>query len=440
MARKGKKERRHRASAAARQATTNYKQEVASGGGGNLWNLPEGIEEVDLLDKKGVTKIVDIVPYEVTQKGHPNSIPVGDWFWTRTVRIHWGIGAKGGPVVCLASLNKACPVCEYIREMGKDPDADQEELDNLKSKPLGIYNIILPEEAPDEPKFLAISPFKFGQKLAAELDFADEEEVDFWMPDSGISLECRIEETRIGKGPKFLTVGKMDLVERDHDYDDDIVKETVDLDSAINALDYEELRKKFYMVEDDGSEGGEDDAGEDTDDGGKRKRRKKKQKADSSKEDEEDGTDEETAEVNEEAESGEEGSEEELTEEAQAAIDDAREDEVCKACQGTGQASKGGECGPCKGKGIKPKEKKADSSKKRKRSSSQKEDNTAEETGKSSSKKRRSTKKSNEEGPECPKGHNFGHDCDEYDDCEECPEETWQKCAEKRDEIEAANK
>lgn len=38
---------------------------------------------------------------------------------------------------------------------------------------------------------------------------------------------------------------------------------------------------------------------------------------------------------------------------------------------------------------------------------------------------------------ECPFNHDFGAECDKHDDCPDCPKETWEKCADRFDELKA---
>lgn len=52
-----------------------------------------------------------------------------------------------------------------------------------------------------------------------------------------------------------------------------------------------------------------------------------------------------------------------------------------------------------------------------------------EETPKPTPRRRRREKKA-EDTPKCPFGHVFGKDCDKFDDCDECPDDIWEKCSE----------
>jgi hypothetical protein len=57
------------------------------------------------------------------------------------------------------------------------------------------------------------------------------------------------------------------------------------------------------------------------------------------------------------------------------------------------------------------------------------------EPEKESRSRRTRDEKKDDDGPSCPSGGKFGHDCDKLDECPDCPKATWEACADKQDEL-----
>lgn len=359
---------------AALEATRNYGKEVQGTGGGMAFIIPRGVDFFKMKEERIVR--LNFLPYRITVDNHKLKIPKGGLYWTRTVLVHPGFGPNNEQIICPRTVGKKCPSCEYAIEVAKQPNHDKREVTDNKAKLRGLYNVAFADDSPETPMFWCVSTYKFGERLAAELDYATEEQIGFWRPDGGITLKLRFREERLGNSKPFLAVNRIDFEKRETDYDESIADKTIDLDSCLNILPYDELYKKFYNM-DDADKGGEEGGSAEEE---KITRNAHKPEADTK------------AEESESAGAGEGG--EENPEGGPEQVEPGE--------------NEGGE--PAK----EPKEKKEGSG------------------GTEGKRRRRSRKKKEEENP-CPREHTFGEDNDEFEDCEKC--EKWEECANKYDEL-----
>ena len=94
------------------------KKQQKSGSSYGYLNLPKGIS---VFSPKPDTRVkLDFLPYEVTDKLHPDRdvdkdiAMVGDLWYKRPFKIHRSIGSENDKVICLTSVKKKCPICEYV--------------------------------------------------------------------------------------------------------------------------------------------------------------------------------------------------------------------------------------------------------------------------------------------------------------------------------------
>jgi hypothetical protein len=342
-------------------------------------NLPKGISFFNA--KKG-TYVLDIIPYVVSDKHHPQDIPVGMIWYERTIWVHKKIGALEKTYICPKTIGKPCPICEHRATLMKDPDHDKEEVRVLKPQLRGLYNIIDKTEDPKNNKIQVwdMAYYNFGKVLDEELKEEDRKYSAFADLQGGYSLRIRLSEEELGKS-KFLSCSKIDFKERKRDYPESILDEVADLDKVFTVLSYKELEKIFTetVVEDEDNEDDNEldipfDSEEEEDEEVETRRSRSRSKKKVSKRTDEDDEDDEDPE--EEDEDDEDNEEEDDIEDEDDEDDEDNEEEDDIEDED-------------------PEE----------------EDEDDEKPSKRNGKVKRNS---------CPAGGMFGRDFDKYEDCEDC--------------------
>lgn len=221
-------------------------KEQTEGGGGGEGALNIGDKKFWKPKEKG--NIFDIIPYEVTIPDHPKGIPAGNLYQQLKYKIHFNVGPDDKAVVCPGTFGKKCPICEARAVMVKDPNADKEELNELRPRDRIVFNIIDLNDEDAGIQIFDMSPHLFAKKLYEELDAQNGEYDSVFDLDGGFSLKVRFSKKKLGKN-EFLEVSRIDFAEREP-YDDSIIDETLDLDKALNVLSYEAIDKLFLGLED----------------------------------------------------------------------------------------------------------------------------------------------------------------------------------------------
>lgn len=240
--------------------------------------LPEDVKR--FAPKKGTYKL-DVIPYTVSAKKHPDGVAAGDLWCRRPFLIHYGIGVDNKPQVCPRTIGKPCPICEYYERERKRPGADEDALKEIRAKARELYNVIDLDNEDDGIQVLEMSYHLFGKLLENEINEADDDEVaGFAELKGGKTLKVRFSESSMGTN-KFLEATRIDFLDRD-DYKKSILDDVVDLDTVFNILPYEELEAVF--LEDEGAGMASDD--DDDDDKPKSKSKKKSYKEDDDDDDE----------------------------------------------------------------------------------------------------------------------------------------------------------
>ena len=362
----------------------NSKKQNQEGSSYGYMQLPKGIGV--FKEEPGGTCLLDILPYEVSDKRHPDrddSLEIavqGELWYKRPFKIHRQVGVNNEAIVCPTSIGRKSIISEY-RTKRMNEGAPKDETDGYKQSKRNLY-IVVPKELKgfkqdyeEKPHIWNISQAMF-QKLLNE-EVAENEDYGIF-PDleEGLSLRIRWASKTIGKSKPFAEASRIDFEERDEPYDESILKTVPDLDKVLIVLSADEIERMFFELEDEPE----------------------------TKDKTKDPEDEKPA----EAKGRGTKKEEPKKKEKEDPPFDSDGDE-CVACEGTGTNSKGRECRICEGTGVKPEEK-------------EKEPEKEKET---------TPKKSSDS--ECPKGHEWATDCEEYpDDCDDC--DLWDKCLSAKEE------
>jgi len=243
-------------------------------------NLPKDVSV--FKETPGGKHRLDIIPYEVTSKKHPDrndefevAIP-GELWYKLPFKIHRNVGGDNDVVVCPTTFGKSCPICEYRSKLFKE-GADKEDIDAVKASGRNLYVVIpLGDKEHDEKVHIwDISQYLFQNLLNEEIDEDESFEI---FPDleEGLTLRIRFDERSIVKN-KFAEASRIDFKERDEAYEEDILDDVPTLEECLNILSYKELEMKFFELDEDDLEEDEDkQEKQDEEEEEKPKRRKKK--------------------------------------------------------------------------------------------------------------------------------------------------------------------
>ncbi len=217
--------------------------------------LPKGIQvySVDIPKKLNLLKVkFDIIPYLVNDSKHIDSklgAKVGEPWWRRPIRIHKHIGIDDDSVICLSTIGKKCPVCEYQKELIANK-ASKEDIKALNYSKRSIY-LVWPkddEDFDDEFHIFDISDFCFYDPLM--VDTEEMNEYNFPSLSDGKTLQVRFEK-EIFAGNEFPKATRISFIERDEQYEEDILNDVPCLDEILNILSYDELNAKFLAISDE---------------------------------------------------------------------------------------------------------------------------------------------------------------------------------------------
>ena len=214
--------------------------------GTRLLDLPADIEIWYPEEKCSME--MDILPYEVTSKHHPDGIEPGELWYRRPYWIHF-IDRK--PVVCPKSVGKRCPICEEVERLRKDYEANKELINGLKAREMCLFNYTDPTDKKTTVKIFDWSSFKFAQKLEQELDETDDmDDCAFAELDGGSTIRFRVSEDSFS-GSKYFVTTRLDFRRPRRTYPESILEKVVNLDECFRVKSYEDLVALLTGAEDD---------------------------------------------------------------------------------------------------------------------------------------------------------------------------------------------
>lgn len=194
--------------------------------------------------------VIDILPYEVSDKNHMDKIEVGTMWYKKPFKVHKGVGPNNDSYVCPTTFGKACPICEHGEELRRN-EGDEKEIEKTRSKFRNLYAVIV--KSYDGKKQFdknVIHLFDFSDFLFQEVfetQLKKKKQFDtFFLPEEGFSLEITFDEGSYGGG-KFAKTTRVDFIERKKQYDESILDKVPNLDKdVLTVLSYDELEAKFF--------------------------------------------------------------------------------------------------------------------------------------------------------------------------------------------------
>jgi hypothetical protein len=217
-------------------------------------NFPDGVSA--FKEEPGKVMFFDILPYEVTDKHHPDkaAIEQADGIWyRRPFKVHSiPNGEFSDKVVCPSTFGKPCPICEYIKTL-KNNGAEKEEWDAFSAKERNLY-VVIPyghKEMDEKPYIWDISQFIFQKALNDECAEDSDNEI---FPDleNGLMLKIRFTKETFA-GHEYAKIGRIDFVDREENggkqYTEKILKKIPNLDEVLIVLSYKELEMKLTGID-----------------------------------------------------------------------------------------------------------------------------------------------------------------------------------------------
>ena len=198
----------------------------------------------DMAAEKGKTRLVDIIPFVVTQSwykdlrtksGSPTELEIGDWDYKLEIPVHKNVGPDNKTFLCLQqAFGRRCPLCEELyAEWDKDEgDQDSKKIEALKSSWRCHYNAYdYDGESGEIELWDDQSYFLFEDILIEAMEADDEGLVTFWDLEDGRSIEYKTREKKIGKYP-FHEAHSIAFHTRDP-YGEDILEKVHPLDAML---------------------------------------------------------------------------------------------------------------------------------------------------------------------------------------------------------------
>jgi len=231
----------------------NAQKKAQTGASYGHLRLPKGVG-VFAPDPDGRYKL-DFLPYVVTDPKHMDRdkelgvAMVGEVWWKKPYRLHRNVGSSDDAEVCLATIGKKCPICEYRAKRVKE-GADKEELQSMNSSLRNLYIVIPLDSKKHEEKIhiFDMSDWNFQKLLTEELKEDDTKEI---FPDleEGLTVKVRFEAATVGKSKPFAEASRIDFLEREEGYDEAMLDKVPNLDEILHILSYDELAAKFFETE-----------------------------------------------------------------------------------------------------------------------------------------------------------------------------------------------
>lgn len=360
-----------------------------------------GKKDISFWKAKKGRNHISILPYIIATKKHPmvrtGDAEVGDDDFVLEVWVHRFIGEAKADIICPKKMwGKPCPICEQ-REIYLDRGKEKE-AGKCKPQKRAFYNIVDEDDRDKGVQIFQESYVNFQDEMMNDAgDTDDGELVDFWDFKKGRSIKFRAEEAFFNKN-KFFEYRSFKFSKREP-LPESFKKDIIDLDKCMVIKTYDEIKALYYGEDVDVSDVNDEEEDEDEVEDEKPQTTKKSSKKveDEDEEDEDEDEDEDDDEVDEDDEEDDEDDEPEEEEKPKAKAKIGKKAEPVKEAKGDKKSTKH------------PVDDDDDDI-------FEGEDSTLETAKKVAS-------KAKPKG-DCPFGHEFGKDCDKFDDCEECDKYT----------------
>ncbi|WP_405291889.1 hypothetical protein [Methanobrevibacter sp.] len=409
-----------------RYANSYASRDSGSGSKGGVINYRKYDGEIKFFSPAEGKHRINIIPYVIKTKNHPlvksGEAEIGEKDYVLDYYSHRGVGPAEKTVLCLKNTyGKPCPICEQaaaLRKAGKEKEASA-----LKPSRRVVYNIEDLKE-PGVLKVFEASHYLFEKELIEEardddeggfIDFADEEE----------GKEIKFRASKVTKnGMEFTEFKSFGFEDRDEELDEKLLDSAISFDELLEVPTYEEAEKILYGDDDDSED--EDEENDDEEDEKPTKKSSKKVVEDDEDDEDEPSPKSKNKNREEDEDDEEDGEEFEVPKKSSKKKSDEDDDDSEEDEEDEPPAKKSSK----KSKKIEDDEDEDEEDEpapKSKKSKSEEDDDEEDEKPA----KKSSKKNCDGDCSECPFGHKFGTDCDDFDECDDC--ELWNKCVKASD-------
>ena len=206
-----------------------------------------GYDEVKWFKPQSKVKnCIDILPYVITTKNHPQGMKIGYEDYLLDLFVHKNVGPRDDSFICLSkNFGKPCPICEEMARLSKEGKDDEAKA--IKPSRRAVYNVIDLNNPDEGIQLFDVSHWLFEKELTEELKgcYTDGEIPIFSDLEEGMSIKFRGSD-KVFKGNKYLEYKTFSFEDRDEDYDDKILDEVYPLDAMLVIPTYEEVYASFY--------------------------------------------------------------------------------------------------------------------------------------------------------------------------------------------------
>jgi hypothetical protein len=273
------------------------------------WKVPEGEHQLMVVPyhiknaQKSKFRRNESLNKPFTEKDIKND---NCWDWKLSILVHSGIGYGQDRVICLRTIKKRCPICEYVDSL--DWTENEESIKALRSYKRGLLNILIHSDSKEKKKGIQIWEAAHSTIIDAISRLArkgsDKGKKLFNIPSENWDINFE----RQGSGKTDTRYLDLSIVKRDKEHQlseskyEKLEDEAFNLEKIIKLKTEEELetllqetldgsdggdfskkkKKKDKKESSDNNDNNNDDNDDDNDDDSKVKKGKGKKKKDSS--------------------------------------------------------------------------------------------------------------------------------------------------------------
>ena len=215
--------------------------------GKRLLNLDD-YPDVSYFKPKEGKNIIDIIPWIIQTNNHPAGMSAGLEDYILDIWVHYNVGAMESRYVCLErTFGKPCPICEEMKALKEDENATEKQINDLKPKHRAVYNLIDLSNENKGIQLFNVSHWNFEKELVEEAETAEEEIIVFSDLKVGRSIRFRANEVQRGGFKPYFEYKSFSFLERD-EYDSDILNEAIPLYKILHIPTYEEVKADFLNI------------------------------------------------------------------------------------------------------------------------------------------------------------------------------------------------
>jgi hypothetical protein len=213
--------------------------------------LPDGYSFLKFKSDNAVR--IDILPFRVKNPKIYGNLAVNNLWYERTFHQHRNIGEHNRSVICpKMTWGDRCPICEYRAKFKWDDEEDRKLIKALRPQERQLFNVVVLSDPqnydPDQVYILDQSQFSFLGLLRDIVLKADEDEAHYqYFADlyDGMTIKINLEEAAF-ENKTFFNIKQIAFKTRQRKYDESWLDKTIDPESCLVKLSYDEISEILY--------------------------------------------------------------------------------------------------------------------------------------------------------------------------------------------------